>query len=464
MAGPLGALRRIVFHALSLGPQPTGNVSLTSLAAFSTLQRGLSFSIQTDPLLAQPRRIAVGVSGGVDSAVAAMLLKRAGHDVVGVFMRNWDEAEETGNRNCSIEADLRDAKAVCRQLQIPLHEADFVSQYWTQVFTSFLAECERGLTPNPDLACNRHIKFGSLLEFAASLDADTVATGHYARLLRTREGGVSLLRGVDHTKDQSYFLASVHPEALRHVVFPLGALPKAEVRRIAAEAGLAPADKRSSAGICFIGRRNFADFMRQYVAPVPGRMVDVDSGRDLGPCLDMNTVTHGQRPGIGGASDRVYVAGKDLINRVVYVAQGRDHPALFTRSACLRPPHWLSAQHAQQLAETGSLQCEYKARYGQKPAKCTLRVLRSEEEVAQVFTPSRYCVLRPADAAIEPGSVLVEFDAPAMAITPQQQFVMYDGELCLGSAPIAMPGSSLHESEQASTILGSGARQAAVAV
>jgi len=392
------------------------------------------------------KRIAVGVSGGVDSAVAAMLLKHAGHDVVGIFMRNWDEGEETGNKNCSIEADLRDAKAVCRQIEIPLFEADFVSQYWNDVFESFLAQCERGLTPNPDLACNRHIKFGALIDFASSLGAETVATGHYARLQRGKDGEVSLLRGVDHTKDQSYFLASVHQEALGRVLFPVGSYLKSEVRRLATEAGLVSADKRSSAGICFIGRRNYADFIAQYVVRVPGRYVDVDTLEDVGTCQDVTTVTYGQRPGIGGASDRVYVAGKDVVQRIVYVARGKDHPALWTELACLRTPHWLSRKHREELEHTGQLKCEYKARYGQTPEGCTLRLLQNEHE-ASSFRPTKFCGLQPTDAEIKPGYLVVKFDRPALSITPQQMCVMYDGDMCLGSAEIAMPGQSFSERE-----------------
>ena len=399
---------------------------------------------------AKSLRVAVGVSGGVDSAVAAMLLRQQGHDVVGVFMRNWDEAEETGNRNCSVEKDLADAAAVCRQLGIPLHEANFVAEYWQQVFASFVAQCERGLTPNPDLACNRHIKFDALLRFARGLGVDAVATGHYARLRHDPEGGaVQLLKGLDPGKDQSYFLASVRPESLRKVLFPLGDMQKSTVRELAAAAGLPSAAKRSSAGICFIGRRNFGEFLEEYVPPLAGRFVDVDSGKDLGPCSNLTAVTHGQRPGIGGATGRTYVAGKDVVQRVVYVAHGADHPALLTRSACLRPPHWLSAAHAAALERDGQLSCQYKARYGQPAAECTLHLLRSAADAERAFRPSKFCRLHPSDTELVPGSLMASFPAPALAITPQQAFVMYDGDLCLGSAEIAMPGASEHEAAPA---------------
>ena len=393
----------------------------------------------------ESKRIAVGISGGVDSAVAAMLLKNAGHDVIGVFMRNWDEAEEIGSdRNCSIQKDLEDATAVCHRLNIPLHEADFVSQYWNDVFTNFLSECGRGLTPNPDLACNRHIKFGALLQFAESLGAVTVATGHYARLQYTSDDAdaVQLLKGRDLAKDQSYFLASVHADALRHVLFPIGEFKKTDVKKMAADAGLDfLLERKSSAGICFIGRRNFSNFLSQYLPPLPGEFIDIESGEKLADCSDITSVTFGQRPGIGGASQRTYVAGKDVNTRVVYIATGRDHPALLTRSACLRTPHWLSAAHAERLQRDGVLNCEYKARYGQESKPCVVYALRSAPE----FRPSAFCGLHPEDAKIARDFLVVRFPEPAGSITPQQQFVMYDGDVCIGSAAIAMPGKTMFE-------------------
>ena len=219
------------------------------------------------------------------------------------------------------------------------------------------------------------------------------------------------------------------------------------MREAAAVAGLVPADKRSSAGICFIGRRNFADFLKQYIPPKPGKFQDVETGKELGRCKDVTTVTYGQRPGIGGASDRTYVAGKDVNKGIVYIATGRNHPALVTRTACLREPHWLSAVHAEMLHRDGELRCEYKARYGQPTAPCTLKLIRNEEEAAAMFISSKYCGLYPRDAKILPGFVFVEFPEPAGSITPQQMFVMYDGDVCIGSAAIAMPGRTVFEEE-----------------
>lgn len=455
-------------HAACVGSTGAGSESLAALlnwppagigmglfhtGALLSLRAFYSASAAVPTVAAEPghpavgARVAVGISGGVDSAVAAMVLQHRGYDVVGVFMRNWDEAEEKDNRNCSVERDLSDAAAVCRQLGIPLHEVNFVAQYWQRVFTDFVEQCSRGLTPNPDLACNRHIKFDALLTFARGIGADTVATGHYARLQAGPSGGtLQLLKGIDPHKDQSYFLASVQREALQHVLFPLGGMTKAAVRALAAEAHLPVATKRSSAGICFIGRRNFAGFLEEYVPALPGLYVDVDSGQDLGPCHNLTAVTIGQRPGIGGLAGRSYIAGKDMVRRVAYVAQGRNHPALATHSARVHPPTWLSTPHADALLRTGHLDCQYKARYGQPAQPCTLHLLPASEHGGTAgFTPSAYCILRPEDAGVHPGSLRVTFPTAAVALTPQQAFVMYDGDLCLGSATIATPGATLHE-------------------
>jgi tRNA-specific 2-thiouridylase len=318
------------------------------------------------------------------------------------------------------------------------------------------------------------------LEFAKTkLGVEVVATGHYARIkqvssssslpsnekssssINSEEEGeesgeesrkFQLLKGVDDTKDQSYFLASIHPNTLSSVLFPLGEYKKSDVREIAAKYNLIPAEKRSSAGICFIGRRNFAEFLEQYLPIAPGRFIDVESGKDVGQCENILTVTVGQRPGIGGASDRTYVVGKDINKGVVYIATGRNHPALETKSAMLRTPHWLSEEHFDKLKRDGELQCEYKARYGQPTAKCTLQLVYSEENAAEKgFRTSKFCGLQAEDSKIDEGYVLVGFNEPAGAITPQQEFVMYDGDVCIGSAAIGMPGQTLYEERRAET-------------
>eukprot|EP00891_Asterochloris_glomerata_P002901 jgi/Astpho2/2901/Aster-01051 len=403
--------------------------------------------------------IAVAISGGVDSAVAAMLLKQQGHELFGVFMRNWDESEELGNQNCSVEQDRRDAQQICRKLGIPLHEADFVDKYWHAVFARFLQQHARGVTPNPDLACNRHIKFDALLRFARNLGATAVATGHYARL-RLAPGAegdtLHLLRGLDPDKDQSYFLASVPGAALQHCLFPVGDLRKQQVRALAAEAGLVPPGKRSSAGICFVGRRDFGDFMSQYVAPMPGQFVDVDSGRVLGPCSNILAVTWGQRSAIGGMPDRTYVVGKDMVACLVYVALGQSHPALLTRGAQLHSPAWVSGQPPPELAAGEALQCMYQARYRHQAEGCRLANEDAHGSSAQqhslgagcqdLFAPSRFCHLPQTDDQPPAHRLHVSFD-PALAITPEQAFVLYQGEVCLGSALVQHPAATLFEAD-----------------
>lgn len=389
------------------------------------------------------QRVVLGVSGGVDSAVAGLLLKNAGYDLIGVFMRNWDESEELGNQNCSIEKDLRDARSVCSQLDIPFHEANFVSEYWNNVFADFVRDYGQGLTPNPDLGCNRHIKFGAFLQYAQSLGAEKIATGHYARIDQAASGEVQLLMGLDRNKDQSYFLASVHPQALSKAIFPLGSLRKSEVRQIAVQAGLTPAQKRSSAGICFIGRRRFSDFLAEYLPPVPATFVNVDTGNDIGKCTNMLAMTNGQGAGISGLSEKFYVVGKDMINRIVYVGQGRHHPALLTRTALLASPHWISEKHRKHLLIEGVLKCQYKARYRQEPKECHLYL--SSNRFAPKFQPTKYSRLEVETDNFEKEPIIVHFPCAAEAITPQQHFVMYDKDLCLGTSPILIPGMSLHE-------------------
>lgn len=399
-------------------------------------------------LLSKSKPIVLGLSGGVDSAVAALLLKRAGRNVIGTFMRNWDEQEELGNENCSVERDLRDASAIAKKLSIPFSEVDFVSKYWGRVFQTFLDDYARGLTPNPDLACNRHIKFGALLEYAKEVHgADTVATGHYARLREFREG-VQLLRGIDELKDQTYFLASSHIESLSHAMFPVGHLLKSEVKALALEAGLDwLVQKKSSAGICFIGKRNFGQFIEQYIPSRPGHYIDVETGKSMGYCQNVLSITYGQRPGIGGAGNRTYVVGKDCEKNLVYVAEGRNHPALFTKTALLKNPHWLLTETSQihrMLGEEEGMRCQYKARYGQEVKWCTVRLWDGRDG----FDASMYSKdHRLGEEGVwQNGTLLTaEFDEPAMAVTPQQAFVMYDNDVCLGSADIVLPGRTLFE-------------------
>eukprot|EP00242_Pyramimonas_sp_CCMP2087_P010551 CAMPEP_0198221292 /NCGR_PEP_ID=MMETSP1445-20131203/83053_1 /TAXON_ID=36898 /ORGANISM="Pyramimonas sp., Strain CCMP2087" /LENGTH=459 /DNA_ID=CAMNT_0043899381 /DNA_START=127 /DNA_END=1504 /DNA_ORIENTATION=+ len=273
------------------------------------------------PDLPKGTHVAVGISGGVDSAVTALLLKQKGYKVTGVFMKNWDEAEERAGA-CQSERDRQDAREICALLGIPLRETEFVQDYWHKVFEQFLTDCAKGLTPNPDLACNRHIKFDALLDWTRTLGAEWLATGHYARLRHTRGGEVQLLQGVDTAKDQTYFLASVGGKALRNVLFPLGHLHKHEVRAIAAAAGISQATKKSSVGICFVGKRPFAEFVAQYIEMAPGRFRDVEGGGDKGPHKGIAAYTSGQRARIGGQHERWYVVGKHVGANEVVICRG----------------------------------------------------------------------------------------------------------------------------------------------
>ncbi|KAK9826481.1 hypothetical protein WJX81_003658 [Elliptochloris bilobata] len=363
-----------------------------------------------------------------------MLLKQQGHDVVGVFTRNWDEAEEAGVPGGCGEADLEATRRVAAQLRIPLAEADFTARYWHDVFADYVEQAGRGLTPNPDLPCNRHIKFGALAAWAAERGADALATGHYARLRRHPGGGPpQLLRAVDNAKDQSYFLAGVPGAALASVEFPVGGLLKNTVRALAAEAGLASAARRSSAGICFIGRRKYGEFLEGYAAPLEGRYMDVDSGADLGPCANLAALTHGQHASIGGCQQRMYVAGKDLVAGRAWAAAGRDHPALFSGEALAGVPQWVAGVPPAALAAGRPLHCQFKARYRQALAECAV----VPAGAAPPLEPSALCRLLPEDAAAadaaQTDGLQVAFDVPVRAVTPGQALVLYEGEVRTGN-------------------------------
>lgn len=383
-------------------------------------------------------KIAVGISGGVDSAVAALLLQNQGYDVTGIFMRNWDEKEERGNSNCSIEADFRQAQRVCSCLDIDLLEADFVPRYWDDVFVKFLDTLKQGSTPNPDMDCNKYIKFSAFTDFAFEKGFDKVATGHYARI-EYRSPNL-LMAAIDQDKDQSYFLASISPQILKRVIFPLGDLRKDEVRQIAKAYNLPPANRKSSTGICFIGNRNFKEFISGYIESVEGSFVDVDSGENLGLCSNIFAYTYGQRPGIGGLKTKSYVVGKSIADRIVYVGQGKDHRALYTSKARISEMHWLSSAHKKSFEKMGALRCHYKARYRQKKLPC---IVRSKSPENLVSSPSSYWSLENEQ---EWGNVVC-FQQPAVAVTPQQTIVFYEGDICIASATIITPCATLHESE-----------------
>ncbi|KAI8476760.1 MAG: tRNA methyl transferase-domain-containing protein [Monoraphidium minutum] len=452
------------------------------------------------------RVVAVALSGGVDSAAAALLLRRGGADVFGVYMRNWDAADEvgTGAGVCTSDRDLEDAKEVARKLRIPLLEADFVGRYWNDVFSGFLSGVAGGVTPNPDLTCNAAIKFGALWEFAAAAGADALATGHYARLGRRAGAPPGGGGGGGGSGDQSYFLAGVSGEQLARAVFPVGHMLKSDVRALAAAEGLGPAAKRSSAGICFIGRRPFGEFIQVghaitmayiptkahrkpctqgYLPPRPGRFRCADTGADLGACANVLALTHGQRAPLGGGAERRYVAGKDVATGVVWVAPGRDHPALLSDTALLAPARWVAGGPPAALAGDGGgeLACSCQARYRQEGADCIVSpAAPGDAGAGGGFRPSRFmggaaglaaaaralapAAAAPGPAALADASPAAPADAahaaapaagvgtgpflelglarPLAGMAPGQAVVLYEGDVVLGSALLVGPGET----------------------
>ncbi|MCP8616966.1 tRNA 2-thiouridine(34) synthase MnmA [Salirhabdus salicampi] len=349
-------------------------------------------------------RVVVGMSGGVDSSVAALLLKQQGYDVVGIFMKNWDDTDENGV--CTATEDFEDVVRVCNQLDIPYYSVNFEKQYWDKVFTYFLEEYKAGRTPNPDVMCNKEIKFKAFLDHAMSLGADYLATGHYARVEQQGDD-YFMLRGVDENKDQTYFLNQLPVDILSKVMFPLGSYNKKEIREIAKEHDLATATKKDSTGICFIGERNFKEFLSEYLPAQPGKMKTLD-GEEKGNHDGLMYYTIGQRHGlgIGGAGDPWFVVGKNLTENVLYVAQGYENESLYSDSLEATKVNWLTKD-----LPVDSFECTAKFRYRQKDSKVTVYPL-------------------------ENGDVHVQFHQAERAITPGQAVVFYDGDMCLGGATI----------------------------
>jgi tRNA-specific 2-thiouridylase len=349
-------------------------------------------------------KVVVGMSGGVDSSVAALLLKRAGYDVVGLFMKNWEDDDD--DEHCSTRQDLIDAAAAADVIGVELEAVNFAAEYRERVFASFLSEYAAGRTPNPDVLCNAEIKFRAFLDHALQLGAQSIATGHYARL-RRRDGRIELLRGADGAKDQSYFLHRLTQAQLARVLFPVGDLKKSEVRRLAAEAGLPNHAKKDSTGICFIGERPFREFLNRYLPKTPGPMVSAE-GRRVGEHIGLAFYTIGQRKGIGlgGAGDPWYVAEKRMDANELVVVQGHDHPLLMRSTLRGLDASWV-AEAPIRGATHGA-----KTRYRQADAACRL-------------------------ASIAAGEMTVDFPQPQRAVTPGQSVVLYDGEVCLGGAVIA---------------------------
>ncbi|MGA2778228.1 MAG: tRNA 2-thiouridine(34) synthase MnmA [Steroidobacteraceae bacterium] len=367
-----------------------------------------------DPLASAS--VIVGISGGVDSAVAALLLREAGHAVQGLFMSNWEDDDDA---YCTTARDFQDARRVCDKLAIPLHRVSFAGEYRERVFAHFLREYAAGRTPNPDVLCNREIKFGVCLDYMQRLGATWIATGHYARVVHGF-GATQLLKAADSAKDQSYFLHGVTPQALARTLFPLGELRKQDVRRRAHAAGLPVYDKPDSTGICFIGERPFTEFLARYVHARPGP-IETDTGEVIGEHRGLAFYTLGQRSGLGlggragAAAAPWYVADKDPVRNSLTVVQDQDHPLLLSPAFEVTDLHWLDSR------PDGEFECSVKTRYRQRDLAC---------RVQHGGTSGR-------PGAGDSGNLRVALDVPARAVTPGQYAVFYRGEQCLGGGVIA---------------------------
>ena len=375
----------------------------------SPTYQGLMSLTEAQRIANSQRKVIVGMSGGVDSSVSAYILQQQGYQVEGLFMKNWEEDDDTDY--CTAAADLADAQAVCDKLGIHLHKINFAAEYWDNVFEYFLSEYKIGRTPNPDILCNKEIKFKAFLEYAAEdLGADYIATGHYVRR-RDVNGQSQLLRGLDTNKDQSYFLYTLSKEQVAQSLFPVGNLEKPIVRQIAEELGLATAKKKDSTGICFIGERKFKDFLARYLPAQPGNIRTLD-GDIIGRHDGLMYHTLGQRRGLGiggvkgKAEEAWFVVEKDLVNNELIVAQGHDHPAQFSNGLIAQQLHWVDRNPLMR-----SLRCTVKTRYRQTDIACEI-------------------------IPLDEHSIEVRFDEPQVAVTPGQSAVFYQNEVCLGGGVI----------------------------
>ncbi|XP_059619835.1 mitochondrial tRNA-specific 2-thiouridylase 1 [Phlebotomus argentipes] len=366
------------------------------------------------------KNIVVGISGGVDSAVAALLLKNKGYRLQGVFMRNWDIVDE--KTTCTGDQDWEDAQRVCNHLKIPLIYVNFVKEYWNNVFTQFLRDYESGLTPNPDILCNRFIKFDNFFAFATradKLNADAIATGHYARNSFGNflehfcpESNVKLLQARDSMKDQTFFLSSVPQRALRRTMFPLGDFTKDQVKTMARDAGMGfLLRKKESTGICFIGHRNFQDFISEYISTKPGKLVDIDTGSVVGSHNGIHNWTVGQRCRLAGFPQPYFIAQKDCNSNIIFVAEGSKNPALYSKVFHTESPYWIAEDCLPRLGE--GFECLFRFQHRKPLTKCQLE----------------------RDSAA-PGGLLVTLENPLRAITPGQYAVFYGETECYGCARI----------------------------
>ena len=358
-------------------------------------------------------KVIVGMSGGVDSSVTALLLKQQGYVVEGLFMKNWDE--DDGTEYCTAQQDMSDAQSVADMLKIPLHSVNFASEYWDDVFQIFLQEYKSGRTPNPDILCNKEIKFKVFLDYAELLGGDYIATGHYART-STKNGRTYLLKGIDDSKDQSYFLHAVNEAAFSRTLFPIGEMKKTEVRKIAEEYGLITAKKKDSTGICFIGERRFKDFLEQYLPGQPGNIESSD-GDIIGQHSGLMYYTLGQRQGLGVGGLKTsddnpwYVSGKDLSRNTLIAVQGGSHPLLFSDSLKVSELHWINGLPEEIIKnENTDFSCQAKTRYRQDDQQC--QVIKTED------------------------GYLMKFNTPQRSLTPGQSVVLYRDSICLGGGVI----------------------------
>ncbi|XP_063073291.1 mitochondrial tRNA-specific 2-thiouridylase 1 [Engraulis encrasicolus] len=391
------------------------------------------------------KHVVCAMSGGVDSSVTALLLRRRGYHVTGVFMKNWDSLDEKGV--CTTERDCEDAYKVCRQLDIPFHQVSYVKEYWHEVFSNLLKEYQKGRTPNPDIVCNKHIKFKHFYQYATdTLGADAMATGHYARtsledddvfhqrhvlppqtLFRDRfeiRNPVRLFQGADLLKDQTFFLSQVSQDALRHTLFPLASLTKDFVKKMAAEAGFQHVlKKKESMGICFIGERHFEEFILEYLEPRPGNFVSIEDGKVMGEHKGWFTFTLGQRARIGGQRDAWFVVDKDITTNDLFVAPTTNHPALLRDTLRTERFHWIAEEPPSELIRTKMMECHFRFQHQMPLTPCTVTLNMD-------------------------GTVWIMTAKPLRALTPGQFAVLYKGDECLGSGKILSLGPSEYTLQQ----------------